>query len=316
MADTEQQQSSSSSQAKGHGLTARLGPLPMWGWIVVIVGAVIVYKIIKDRNSSASTSGTVGAANNAASLFGTEGFSTNSAGQLVDNATGDILGSIGGGTSSSPGTGTTTAAQWFSNAQQTLFNLGYDSGAVDQALQDYASGNQLTPGEYGIVEAAVRLTGAAPSPIGVPVEMSSGGTGGSGGSGGGGGSTSGESPLQQAVAEGGGPYLQALYNAAHPPALPSSVAAAMAGNGEYLVDTVYNPASSTWLYLTQKGGVYAEGGNGFFGSVFNLPAGTFAGRTASKIIPSSTAGNGGYTIIDTAGETYNFGPNANFAVAA
>jgi hypothetical protein len=168
----------------GSGLAKRVGPLPIWGWIVVVIGGIVVWRIIKNRNAASSgvTGGTQG--NNALPLFGTEGFSTNSAGQIVDNATGDILGSFPGGTNStgSSGTGTLTAAQWFSNAQQTLFNLGYDSAAVDQALQDYAAGNHLPQNEYGIIEAAIRLTGNPPSGIALPVLQkpkppSSGGSG-------------------------------------------------------------------------------------------------------------------------------------------
>lgn len=155
----------------GSGLQKRMGPLPLWGWIVVVVGGLIVYKIIKSRSSSSSstvTGGTQG--NNALPLFGTEGFGTNPAGQIVDNATGDILGSFPGGTNTTgnSGTGTSTSAQWFSNAQQALFNLGYDNAAVDQALQDYAAGNQLPQNEYGIIEAAIRLTGNPPSGIALP----------------------------------------------------------------------------------------------------------------------------------------------------
>lgn len=159
----------------GNFLTNRVGPLPVWGWFAVVVGGFIVWRIIHNRNaSSAAGTGTVGAANNAASLFGSSGFSTNSAGQVVDNATGDILGMVpGGGTggAGSSSTGVTTATQWFANAQQTLFNLGYDSTAVDTALQDYLAGNPLPPNEYGIVEAAIKLTGNPPTGVGLPSEL-------------------------------------------------------------------------------------------------------------------------------------------------
>lgn len=172
MADDEQPTPDPDDQQQGGGnfLTHQVGPLPVWGWLVAAVGTIILYKIIKGRSSSASGTGTVAGQNNANSLFGTEGFSTNSAGQVVDNATGDILGAGPSGTNSTgnSGTGTTSAAQWFANAQQTLFGLGYDSSAVDQALQDYAAGNQLPQNEYGIIEAAIRLTGNPPSGISLP----------------------------------------------------------------------------------------------------------------------------------------------------
>jgi hypothetical protein len=173
MAEGETQSAASpTSPQTGNALTHKLGPLPVWAWAAVLVGVVIVYKVIKSRQSASSTaSGTVGGANNANSLFGTEGFSVNSAGQVVDNATGDILGgsqNISGGSAGSVSSG----AQWFTTAQQTLFNLGYDSSAVDQALQDYAAGNPLPQNEYGIIEAAIRLTGNPPTGIALP-ELSS-----------------------------------------------------------------------------------------------------------------------------------------------
>jgi hypothetical protein len=169
MAEEEQSAASPTSKETGNVFTHKLGPLPVWGWVAVLVGVVIVYKIIKDRNAAASStaSGTVGGANNANSLFGTEGFSVNSAGQVVDNATGDILGGSEGLAGGSAGS-VSTGAAWFTTAQQTLFNLGYDSTAVDQALQDYAAGNPLPQNEYGIVEAAIRLTGNPPSGIALP----------------------------------------------------------------------------------------------------------------------------------------------------
>lgn len=140
----------------------------MWGWIGLVVAVVVIYKIMKDRSSAASTTaaGTVGAANNALGDFGSEGFSENSAGEIVDNATGDILGTFGGtggGTSTS-----TTNETWVANAQQALFNLGYNNANVDQALQDYESGQPLPQSEYSIIEAAINLVGNPPSTMQLP----------------------------------------------------------------------------------------------------------------------------------------------------
>lgn len=152
----------------GNFMTHKLGPLPMWSWIVIVVGVVIVYKIMKGKSAASTTaSGTVTDGNNANSLFGSEGFSVNSAGQVVDNATGDIL---GGGTQGASGSSssTTTNAGWFAAVQQALFNLGYDNSTVDSALQDYASGNKLSPTEYGIIEAGINLVGNPPSGLALP----------------------------------------------------------------------------------------------------------------------------------------------------
>src|ERR1700727_1966971 len=102
MSDTSSQAPASQhGKSGGNFMTHKLGPLPMWSWIVIVVGVVIVYKIMKGKSAASTTAaGTVTDGNNANSLFGSEGFSVNSAGQVVDNATGDIL---GGGTTGARG---------------------------------------------------------------------------------------------------------------------------------------------------------------------------------------------------------------------
>jgi hypothetical protein len=293
---------------KGSGLAHRIGPLPVWGWIVVAIGAIIIYKIVKDRQAASAAAGSTAAgvvngANNATGGgFGSEGFGLNSAGDVVDNATGQILGAVSGaGTGSgSTGSGTTTGAQWFGNAQQTLFGLGYDSTATDQALQDYAAGNPLPQNEYGIIEAAIRLIGNPPAGFALPeLQPTPAPT-----------PTPVPTPAPPSAPAPTPPPTPALPTQA--PGLGSSIINAMTANGEYIVDTVYQPVTGTWLYLTQKGGVYTEGGSGFFGSLFDLTPATFAGRTAQSISPLQ---NGGYVVTDTKGETYGFGPPGSGAYA-
>lgn len=300
MSDTSTQQHQSAatpgSKQSGNVLTHKLGPLPVWAWGAVVIGAIILYKYLHDRNTASSgTPGSVTGQNNANSIFGTEGFSVNGQGQIVDNATGAIVGTSG--SSSGSNGSTSSVGSWLANMQQNLFSLGFNSAAVDQALQDYSAGIPLPQSEYNIIESGIKLAGNPPSGMALPT-------------------------LQKAAAASPGPAptpapaaAPAPTNAAvaGPPGLPSSIINAMTANGEYIVSTAYQPVTGTWLYLTQKGGVYAEGGSGFFGSLFNTPSGTFAGRTASQIVASNTAGPGGYTVIDTKGETYNFGPNANYA---
>lgn len=282
-----------SDSGGGNFFTHKLGPLPMWGWIAVVIGTVIVYKIIKDRESGSSStaSGTVGASDNAASLFGTEGFSTNSAGQVVDNATGDILGGGGVGASTS-GTGTTTAQTWFSSAQQALFNLGYDNGTVDQALQDYAAGNPLPQNEYSIIEAAIRLTGNPPSGIALPSLQAPTVT----------------APTAPPAAPTPAPAPTNTSNENAP--LSASLIAEMTGNGEHVISSVFDSADNTMVYLTNKGGIYTVG-SGFFGSAFSLGS-EFVGTPTQVRLNSM----GGYTIVNNQGQTYNFagpGSGADYA---
>ena len=260
-------QTKTASKSGGNVLTHKLGPLPVWGWFAVGLVTYLLYKHFKGSSSSTTTV-----------PIGT-----------VTSGTGALIGGDGTtGTTSTTAT-TTTGADWISQAYQALQNLGYDNNTINDALQKYASGQPLNPTEYGIVEAAIKLIGAAPSALGNPTEATNGGPSG-GGSGGG----------------------KVNNPTSAPPNLPAALIAAMQGNGEHLVDTVYDPTTSEWLYLTNKGGVYALNGQGgtsgtsFFGSLFSLPSNVFAGRTAQKLVVNP---NGGYTVIDTAGEGYTFGPS-------
>lgn len=96
-----------------------------------------------------------------------------------------------------------------------------------------------------------------------------------------------------------------------PPNLPQTLISKMIANGEHIVTTQWDPVTQGWVYLTNKGGIYNEGGGQFFGSIFSLPT-HFANwiaptgrqvRTAAKLTINHT---GGYTITDTAGENYTF----------
>lgn len=282
------------SSSSGSGLGHRIGPLPVWAWVAVVVGAVLLYKVLKGNSASSSTtaSGTVGATNGASSLFGSEGFSSNSAGEVIDNATGDILGTFGGSTGSGSTSSTGTFEGWTTSAQQALFNLGYDNTAVDQALQDYASGQQLPQNEYGIIEAAINLIGNPPSSVALP-------------------------QLQPPAAP-AAPAPSSPTPAAPAPAPPSnnsnenaplsgSLIQQMVANGEHVISSYYDAADNTQYYLTNLGGVYTVG-NGFFGSVFSLGS-EFVGT------PTQITGNslGGYTVVNNQGQTYNFGPSGTGA---
>lgn len=157
--------------ASGKGLSHKVGPLPIYGWLVIIVGSYFLFKYLKGKSASstgAATSsgdGTVSASDNAAtpSNLGAEGFSVNSAGQVTDVGSGDVLGYVSGSTNS-----TGTVQSWLAAAQSALTGLGYNTNNVNSALAGYSQGNALTPAEYGIVEAATKIIGAAPG-LGTPV---------------------------------------------------------------------------------------------------------------------------------------------------
>lgn len=138
----------------GNFLTNRIGPLPMWGWLVVAGGSFFLFHYLKNRNSGSSV----------ATL--PTGSILNGSGVQPTSDTG----------SSSPtvitpsGLPQTAADQWIQYATQILTQeLGYSSPAVNTALQDYASGGgSVNSTDYGIIEAAIKIIGNPPNPLPLP----------------------------------------------------------------------------------------------------------------------------------------------------
>jgi hypothetical protein len=105
---------------------------------------------------------------------------------------------------------------------------------------------------------------------------------------------------------------------AAPPNLPAGLIQAMQSTGEFLVDEQWDPTLNEWIYLSNRGGVFALNSQGttagttFYGSIQSLPdnfANWMSGgqwvRTASKLTINP---DGTYTVSDTAGEQYTFTP--------
>jgi hypothetical protein len=153
------------AKASGHGLTKKLGPLPIWAWAAVVLGSYLLYHYLKNRNSSAagSPAGTVAGGTGAPSL----GLQIGPGGQIIDPTTGNVIGTVGspGGT----GTNTTTVQGWIAAVQNALQGLGYDNNAMNQALQDYVAGKPLSQQEYNIIESAIKTVGGAPASLGNPI---------------------------------------------------------------------------------------------------------------------------------------------------
>jgi hypothetical protein len=108
----------------------------------------------------------------------------------------------------------------------------------------------------------------------------------------GGGTTAGQSPTSESSPSASGP-----------PALSATLSQQLAGNGEFITDVVADTQGG-WLYLTNKGGVYNEGGSPNYGSYLGLPAAT-RNQTGEFNVITPTAG-GGYTESDTQGSSYAF----------
>lgn len=128
-------------------VTKKVGPLPIWAYGVIAVGAYFVYEHYKNTqaaNAAVANAGTVPAINNApVSPTDTSGI---------------------GVSSSSP-------TDWLSQAESALSNLGYSSSVSQPALQNYFAGQTLTPQEYNAIESVVKLIGQAPG-ISLPTQGS------------------------------------------------------------------------------------------------------------------------------------------------
>jgi hypothetical protein len=138
----------------GSGISKKLGPLPIWAWALMIIATYFLYKYLKDRSSSSTTTAGTDA-----------GLAAAGTGTAVDGSNG-----FEGGTNNVSTTGSTneSVSDWIDSAQTALENLGYSSDSVDQAFQDYLAGNPLSASELAIIDSATNLVGAAPAGLGIP----------------------------------------------------------------------------------------------------------------------------------------------------
>lgn len=105
---------------------------------------------------------------------------------------------------------------------------------------------------------------------------------------------------------------------APPATLPTWLQNAMVNNGEHIVDVQWDPVTQAWVWLTNKGGIYAPS-NSFFGSIMSNPQATqwvVNGQQFRQAAKLTIRPDGGYTITDTRGETYNYFPGDNIPGAS
>lgn len=270
-------------KAKGSGISKRLGPLPVWAYPAIGVGAFIIYRYLKARSAASA----------ALAASGTTGGTTiPPAGQIT-------------GTPSS-GTTFSSVADWEQAALQYLTtSSGLTGGQAFNAISDWLNGNCVSQAAYNGLSSAI-----ANSSIGLPPgygtslptltvcathKKSTGGGGGT--SSGGGGPVAG--PAKQT------PIFPGLSG------IPG-LSAAMTANGETVAAQAWDPVLNEFIVLTNKGGIYnvapsGKAGGTFYGSYLGLPAADRQGgaRTFNGLTINS---NGTYTIVDTAGESYTFTP--------
>ena len=258
------------------GIGKKVGPLPVWGYGAVGVGAFLVFRLLRSRKSSGTTTATP--------LSGGIGIP---GGQVAGNVSGlPVFSSF---------------SSWEQAAISAMAGGQLDPATALNGLTSWINGQCVTQNQYAGISSIIETVGLPPGFSSVPTLSVCAPPGATSGGGAGNGNPGTSTSASSTTANPGGP-----------PNLAQSLVAAMTANGEQLVGSpAWDSVANEWLYLTNKGGVYAVapgGANGsqFYGSGLSPSlGGAFAGRTASGIIANP---NGGYTITDTAGEHYTFGP--------
>lgn len=126
-------------------VTQKAGPFPVWVWGLGLGGLYVLYRYWKVSQQAKASP--VAEAVGLTPLDTTPNIS----------ASPDLT---NGGTSSTGGA--TTNAQWVAEAVQGLIDKGYDPLHIEQALQDYLAGNDLSYQESQIVNGALAEFGVPP----------------------------------------------------------------------------------------------------------------------------------------------------------
>lgn len=136
------------------------GPLPLWGWLVVVLGGLGIAYWSTKKSGSSSSADTVSDETVPSGAF-------TSADQVT---TGSITGSA---------TDTDTDVSndtWGRNAENELLARGYDPTLVDTAIRKYLASQPLNASETAVITAALRAVGAPPSPLPPPDSGDTSGT--------------------------------------------------------------------------------------------------------------------------------------------
>lgn len=164
-------------------LTRKIGPLPGYAWVVIVVAIYYLYRKFYGGGGTA-TNTPVGTSD---ATPGSTGYSTSP----VDYGGG--AGYASGGMLTSPGSGVSAAqdnASWGKQAAGALIASGANPGLVNNAINDYLNGNPLSAQEQQIINQALSQFGEPPNGV-LPVLAVTTPTGGPGGAGGGTGGSAG-----------------------------------------------------------------------------------------------------------------------------
>lgn len=258
------------------GMKKKVGPLPVTGWVGVALGVVVVYVVYKRHQASKASTVPV-------AVTGTTDGQT----QPVNS----VSGSIGPPSFSS-------YEGWLQAAIQSATGSGLNYADSYNALTQWQNGGCVSAAAYSGISSALQSVGLPPGYSSNFPTLS----------------VCPQAPSTPSTPDSPGPAPTTSGAGNGPPPIATSLMAAMTQNGETIADTAYDATTGTWLYLTNKGGVYAQSPTGsnaapvYYGSYLGLPPGATktngAPRTFSTITTNS---DGSYTLSATDGGTYTFG---------
>jgi LysM repeat protein len=136
-------------------LTRKVGPLPAWGWLLIVVGGAWGYYLWKKRTSGTTAAATVATPNTTDSSGASAFDSANASANQSANATPGI---------SQPTP--ETNADWAIRAANGIAAMGtYSDTDVSNALAVLLAGGTLTPTQATIVNLAETMYGVPPEGI-------------------------------------------------------------------------------------------------------------------------------------------------------
>lgn len=212
--------------------TRKIGPFPLWVWIVGVGGVALV--LYRKRAAAGQPQAQL----------------PTPIGGAVDPATGLPTDPVTGlpFNTSQPSTVNMTLTDWVAHAFKALTGAGVSPALANKALYDYAQGNSLSDPEAGAINKALGLVGMPPVTLpffgNIPTS----------------GGTPGGTQKPPPVPTSGGRRILPI---AGPPSGRTP--------GERIVEVIradkYGPNAG--YYLTNFGGVYAVGGAPFIGAAYN-----------------------------------------------
>jgi nucleoid-associated protein YgaU len=140
----------------GSVVTKKIGPLPGWGWLLIVVGGAWGYKLYRGRSG-------IGASAPSPASLSTDPSATPNFAPGTGNAGGGA-GFFGGSVTQTPygSPAARTNAQWVLSTTDQMVAGGANPSAVTNALNKYVTGAKLTDTEQSLVNQALTHYGSPP----------------------------------------------------------------------------------------------------------------------------------------------------------